>query len=258
MAKRILDDAYRRLDQPAAHHITPQSIAQELDEVKRADYLVCASPSARASFLEVGVPEKKMIESSFGWSPGRFGNIPARKPPTELLTVLFVGRVCVRKGAHLLLQAWARAGIRGRLILCGDLEPAIAKSCGDLLARTDVVHVPYTRQVSTQYQQADLFAFPSLEEGGPLVTYEAMAHGLPILTSPMGAGGVVRDEIEGKILEPYDEDGWVDALREFSQATLRREKFGRAARLRANDFIWDQVAARRGDALLARLKGVAQ
>jgi glycosyltransferase involved in cell wall biosynthesis len=257
VAKRILDDAYRRLDQPPAHHITPQGIAEESDEVRRADYLVCASPRAKKSFLEVGVPEEKLIESSYGWSPRRFGNIPPRKAQADLFTVLFVGRVCVGKGAQLLLQAWARAGIRGRLILCGDLEPAIAKNCGDLLGRKDVLHVPYTRQVSLLYQQADLFAIPSLVEGGPLVTYEAMAHGLPVLTSPMGAGAIVRDGLDGKILEPYDADGWVDALREYAQAATRREEHGRATRLRANEFTWDQVAVRRGDALLARVKGVA-
>ncbi len=256
VAKRILDEAYRHLDQPPAHQITPQNIAKEADEVKRADYLVCANPIAKESFLAIGVPEEKLIESSYGWSPCRFGNMPAHNAQSELFTVLFVGRLCVRKGTHLLLRAWARAGIRGRLILCGDLEPAIAKSCGDLLGRTDVLHVPYTRQVGALYQQADLFAFPSLEEGGPLVTYEAMAHSLPILASPMGAGAVVRDGLDGKILEPYDEDAWVDALRGFSRETSRREQNGRAARMRVSEFTWAQVANRRGDALMTRLKGI--
>jgi glycosyltransferase involved in cell wall biosynthesis len=257
MAKRVLDDAYRRLDQTAAHGITPQRIAEELEEVKQADYIVCANPRAKASFLEIGVPEEKVIESSYGWSPSRFGNIPRRTAQAEMFTVLFVGRVCVRKGAHLLLRAWARAGVRGQLILCGEIEPAIARSCRDLLARPDIVHMPYTSKVSRVYQQADLFAFPSLEEGGPLVTYEAMAHGVPILTSPMGAGAIVRDDVEGKILEPYDADAWVDALRELSQPIARRERYAQAARLRANEFTWDRVAARRGESLKARLNGVA-
>ena len=65
------------------------------------------------------------------------------------------------------------------------------KTCSRILARSDVIHRDYTSDIALAYREADFFAFPSLEEGGPLVTYEAMANGLPVLTSPMRAGGVV-------------------------------------------------------------------
>jgi glycosyltransferase involved in cell wall biosynthesis len=203
----------------------------------------------------LGVPEAKLIRSSYGWSPRRFDNRPQPCPRNGPFTVLFVGSVSVRKGAHLLLDAWQRAGLEGQLILCGAIEPAIARSCAHLLARRDVVHLPFTHDVGACYRGAHLFAFPTLEEGGPLVTYEAMAHGLPILTSPMGAGAIVRDRIEGRILHAYDADAWVDALRDAGTSPAHWARYGEAAQLRAREFTWERVAAGRGEAFAARLHG---
>ncbi len=256
-AKHILDDAYHRLDLPPTHGIGELQSAAEADEVSRANYLVCPSPYVVQSFLDIGVSPDKLIASSYGWAPARFGELVPRQTDAELFTVLFVGRVSVGKGAHLLLAAWERANLKGRLILCGNLEPALARSCQAILARPDVIHQPYTRDISAFYQQANVFAFPSLIEGSPLVTYEAMAHGLPLLVSPMAAGSVVRDGIEGRVLEPYDEEAWVAALRELAQDPARRTAYGAAARKRANEFTWEQVAKRRGAMLAARLSGLA-
>jgi len=88
------------------------------------------------------------------------------------------------------------------------------------------------------YQQADIFVFPSIEEGSALVTDEAMACGLPVVTTP-NAGSVVRDGVEGFIVSIRDPDALaerIDQLR--SDADLRRE-MGYAARTRATQFTWE-------------------
>ena len=127
-------------------------------------------------------------------------------------------------------------------------------SCSKILARPDVVHSQYNPDISWAYRQADIFAFPSLEEGSPLVTYEAMAHGLPILTSPMGAGSIVRDGIDGMIVSPYEHDAWVEALRKLASSPDLRTRFGDAARQRAQEFTWERVADRRAKLMLEKLK----
>ncbi len=70
----------------------------------------------------------------------------------------------------MLLRAWEKAGIKGRLLLCGSMEPAIAETCKIILARSDVIDQDYTSDIAFAYREADFFAFPSLEEGGPMVT----------------------------------------------------------------------------------------
>ncbi|WP_333298977.1 glycosyltransferase family 4 protein [Microcoleus sp. M2_C6] len=252
-AKSILDDAYSRLELQPQHDITPETIKNEEQKLKLVDFLFCPSPAVVKSFQDAGVPEEKLLLTTEGWSPERFPNYQFQKPPSEEVNVLFLGFACVRKGVHLLLQAWERAGIKGKLTIFGQLEPAIAQTCGHLLERSDVVHFDYALDYSSAYRQADFFAFPSLEEGSPLVIYEAMGHGLPILASPMGGGGVVRDGIDGIILPPYDTDAWVEGLRQLSNSPDLRAKMGAAARQRALELTWPQVAARRGEQIRQKM-----
>ncbi|MEG4595504.1 glycosyltransferase family 4 protein [Microcoleus sp. F6_B6] len=252
-AKSILDDAYSRLELQPQHDITPEKIQIEEQKLKVVDFLFCPSPIVVKSFQEAGVSEEKLILTTEGWSPERFPNYQSQKPPSEEVNVLFLGFACVRKGVHLLLQAWERAGIKGSLTIFGKLEPAIAQTCSHLLERSDVVHFDYALDYSSAYRQADFFAFPSLEEGSPLVIYEAMGHGLPILASPMGGGGVVRDGIDGIILPPYDTDAWVEGLRQLSNSPDLRAKMGASARQRALELTWPQVAARRKEQILQKM-----
>lgn len=253
-AKLILDEAYERLGVSPQHPNTDEVIAREQEEMSLADFVFCPSPEVKKSFLEAGVPEQKLILTSYGWCPKRFSNLDRQTRSTEEVTVLFMGSICVRKGAHLLLKAWEQAGIKGRLMLCGSLEPVIAEMCSNILARPEVIHVNYTRDISFAYREADIFAFPSLEEGGPLVTYEAMAHGLPVLTSPMGAGTIVRDGIDGFIVPPYDQEAWVERLRVLASSQELRTQFSASARERAAEFTWEKVARRRSTLILEKMK----
>lgn len=253
-AKRILDEAYKRLGVHPQHTITDEEIQEEQAEVSLADFIFSPSLEVTKSLLEAGVPEQKLIPTSYGWSPERFPNLQKEKPQPEEPTFLFLGSVGVRKGAHLLLRAWERAGVKGRLMIMGRMEPAIAETCREILARPDVTHIDFNLNYTFVYREADVFAFPSLEEGSPLVTYEAMANGLPMLMSPMGAGGAVRDGIDGMILPPYDEDAWVEALRKLAQSPDLRARFGASARQQAQEFTWEKVAARRAASVLERLK----
>jgi glycosyltransferase involved in cell wall biosynthesis len=251
-AKTILDALYTDLGYPPPQAITAQSIHRERSELALADFILCPSPEVKASFQALGLDEGKLLLTSYGWEPLRFPNTASRHP-SEQFTVLFVGSVCVRKGAQVLLRAWAKSGIKGRLILCGAMEIAIAQSCRDILNRADVQHIPYTSDLTSIYAQADLFAFPSFEEGSPLVTYEAMAYGLPILTSPMGAGGIARHQQDGFILSPYEIDEWIEALRSLSNDSSLRETFGASAQNHVQNYTWDKVAARRAAQILERV-----
>ena len=90
------------------------------------------------------MPESKLILTTEGWDPLRFPEQSTIVPKTSgELTVLFMGSICVRKGVHLLLRAWEKSKIKGRLILMGKMEPEIAQTCADLLSRADVTHVGF-------------------------------------------------------------------------------------------------------------------
>lgn len=245
IAKRIMEDAHIRAGWPMRHTYEQAVIDYEQAQADAADFIFSPSPAVSESLRECGIPAQKILACSYGWDPGRFGPSTKRLPATEGVTILFVGSIGMRKGAHLLLRAWSKAGVVGRLVLLGSMEPTIAHRCRVELARNDVMHIPYTSDPAPAFRSADIFAFPTLEEGSALVTYEALGNGLPVITSPIGAGVVIRHRQEGLVVDAHDENGWIEALRGLAGNAALRQSMGAAARSRATQFTWDKVAGQR-------------
>ena len=251
----ILDDAYRRAGLPAAHGITSESLDEERRKVSMADWIFAPSPLVKRSLLDDGASEEKVLLASYGWAPGG-AHAPNGAPRVAReLTYLFVGTGGLRKGAHLLLRAWADAGVQGRLVVVGRILPELEATAGRLLEAPGVELLGHVDDLASVYADADVFIFPTLEEGSALVIYQAMAHGLPILTTPMGAGDVVRDGQEGILSDPYDHEAWVAAIRAVSSDGSFRGELAVSARMRADEFTWEKVAARRRMLLLEAMAG---
>jgi glycosyltransferase involved in cell wall biosynthesis len=254
-SRPILDEAYRRAGLAPGHGITDEALAEERRKLALADWIFAPSPLVRRSLLDDGIAADKVLSSSYGWSPRRIEAAKRRRPLDAPPTFLFVGTVCIRKGAHHLLDAWSAAGIKGRLELCGQVAAEVKTVSAAHLARADVDARGHVTDVAQAYADADVFAFPTHEEGSPLVVYEAMARGLPILTTAMGAGDVVRHGVEGLVLDPYDRDAWIWELRRLAGDPALRARLGDSARRRAREFTWDRVGARRRELLLVALGG---
>ena len=93
--------------------------------------------------------------------------------------------------------------------------------------------------------EADAFVFPSLFEGFALVILEAMAAGLPVITTPNTAGpDLIEDGKEGLIVPAGD----ANALREAMQSLLhnpeRARSMGRAAHEKTKEFTWERYGER--------------
>lgn len=252
-AKAILDDAYKRIGVAPQHGISEQSVALEQKALELADYIFCPNAQVEASLLENNLQSGKLLKASYGWDPARFSGSETLLDQSEGLTAVFVGKICVRKGAHLLLDYWVQSKVKGRLVMAGAMEEVVKEKCADHLGRDDVIVLDYVRNVGALYRSADVFVFPTLEEGGPQVTYEACGCGLPVITTQMGAGRIVRDNQEGFVIDPYDRDRWVSAFRMLADDVDRRRIMANAASERARDFVWDAVAARRRRQILERL-----
>lgn len=255
-AKVILDEAYKQLGISPRHGITDESVDAEQAALDAVDFIFCPNAMVEASLLRSGLPASKLVSTSYGWDPQRFSGTNRLLPPCDGITAVFAGSICVRKGCHLLLDYWARSNVRGRLVLAGALETAIKEQCAALLARPDVVVLDYVDDIGSLYRSADIFVFASLEEGGPQVTYEACGCGLPAITTPMGMGRIVRDGQEGLIVDAYDRDGWVVAIRALAEDGDRRRRLGAAAAERARAFGWDEVAAKRRRQMLEHVAAV--
>lgn len=156
--------------------------------------------------------------------------------------ILFVGTAGLRKGIHTLGQA---AQLLGR-------EPYtyhVAGGVDDTVRRhpltrplTFLGRIPRL-DVAREYEAADVFVLPSLAEGSAEVTYEALAAGIPVVTTAE-AGSVVRDGIEGFVVPSSDPEALAARVRQIVEDRDLRERMASAARDRAREFTWARYSQR--------------
>lgn len=252
---RALEPAFRHLGRNLPEGwCTPDGIAEELEMMRECDFVFAPNAAVKVSAEASGLQTDRILQASYGWSPTRLAGGLAAQRPVRDPTFVFMGNGSVRKGLPLLLEYWAAAGIRGKLLLVGGVEPDMEASYASHLARPDVIRIGFVSNVAEHLRNADVFVFPSHEEGGPLVTYEAAACGLPSIVSPMGAGNVIRDGLEGIVLDPFDAKGWIAAMRRMAVDVELRHQVGRNAAARAMEFTWEKVGAVRTSLLADALR----
>ncbi len=216
-------------------------------ELAETDAVIVPSDYVRDTLTARGVPSSKIAIIPYGVDVERFRPPPAPRPRARL-RLLFVGHLSQRKGIGYLLEAARRLkGLPGfELVLVGRKVGADAAFAPHADLFRHVSHVPF-HEVHALFQDADLFVYPSLHEGSAFVTYEALASGLPVITTP-NAGSVVRDGIEGYVVPIRDVDALVERIERLHRDPALRQAMGEAARARALDFTWAhyrrRVAAR--------------
>jgi len=232
---RLLTEEYARWG--LKYGINGASLRRAVKETELADYTLIPSDFVRRSFVEEGYPEEKLIQIAFGVDLERFHPPESREKQERSFRVLFVGQVGIRKGVPYLLEAWKQLGWRdAELWLVGTLEGKAKKIWDSYRDLPGIKWFGYRDPLSF-YQTADVFVFPSIEEGSALVTYEAMACGLPVVTTP-NSGSVVRDGIEGFLVSTRDVDALAERLEKLRVDKRLSQKMGRAARARAEEFTW--------------------
>src|SRR5206468_7856155 len=87
-----------------------------------------------------------------------------------------------------------------------------------------------------------MFVFPSIDEGSALVTYEAMACGLPSVVT-VNAGSQVRDGIDGCIVAVRDIDKLADRLTWMHDHPAERRAMGNSARAFIEAMTWEHYGA---------------
>lgn len=247
VAKQVLDAAYDALGAPPAHGITQERIDVEEQKLSSATTIFAPSPSVEEA-LNGSPLEGKFLSSSYG-TETRNMPVPRQHSARETVTFLFCGYVCVRKGIHHLLDIWPQMPKNARLRIVGKTEPLIAESYADVLNSENIETFDFTLDLDRHYQESDVFLFPSLEEGDPLVTYMAGVHGLPIVASPVGAGRMGVETGAADLISPPDGETVIAALiRLFDSVDLRKAQ-GEKTRSHIEHYDWRAVGARRARTL---------
>jgi UDP-glucose:(heptosyl)LPS alpha-1,3-glucosyltransferase len=156
--------------------------------------------------------------------------------------VIFAANELERKGFGPLMRAMAKVNDPdARLLVVGRVKPDAYIAEMDQLKMTDRVRfTPSTNDVAASYAAADIFALPTQYEAWGLVIIEALASGLPVLTSRRaGAAVAVREGHNGFLLEaPADSDEIAAKLK-----PLLAREHDDAAAIGASvmEFAWDNL-----------------
>jgi glycosyltransferase involved in cell wall biosynthesis len=215
--------------------------------ILRLSHGCCVNGRQGRDYLEeIGVPAERIFEIGQATDIDTFLARPEprdREAMREKLGVqgycyLFCGALNPRKGADHLLRAWNQFSRKTRadatLLLFGDgtdraqLEKYVADE-----GLTNVRFMGHVQrdQLPAVYQAADVFVLSTLEDCWPLAANEAMAAGLPMVSSIYtGSAELIVEDKTGWLVDPLDHDAMARKLELAWDARGRREAMGEAAR----------------------------
>lgn len=154
------------------------------------------------------------------------------------LRLLYVGRLVPEKGLPLLLDALARLDAMGlplrlRLVGAGPLHDELTRRAAErnLSDRVEFLGPVGQEDLPGLYRWADVFVLPSFQEGLPVVLMEALACGVPVVTTRVaGIPELVVDGVNGRLVTPGRTDELAAAIADLSTDPARRAEFGRRGR----------------------------
>ena len=196
-----------------------------------ARHLVCWSHWAKHSLAaDYGILPEKVTVIPPGIDTERW-RFPARvERRGGGLNILFVGGDFQRKGGDTLLEAFRMLprSLGAHLHLVTGTR-GVAEGVPGVSVHHGVT--PNSDALLCLFAQADLFVFPTRADCLPLAVMEALAAGLPVITTRVGAlaEAVVHGET-GWVISPDDAPAMAEAIRALAEDPAQRARFGAAAR----------------------------
>ena len=194
-----------------------------------ASGLVTMSEWAKASLVQdYGIPNTKIRVFPPGVDVRQWQCYSGKPSSRKRLRLLFVGGDFERKGGYVLIEAFRR----GLSDFCelDIVTSAQALQTGDGV-RVHTGLTPNSTLLKKYFAEADLFVMPTMGDATPFAVLEAMASGLPVITTRTGGlGEMVQDGVTGVFVAPSDPNGIIDAVTSLAGHRALLEQMGRAGR----------------------------
>ncbi len=175
-----------------------------------ANLVLVNSNWSREALVRQGVPDEKIIVVPLALDVAH-DHVLTPVNPEGPLKVLWLGSVILRKGIQYLVEAARKLErLNVEFLLAGPLgisEHAVRSFPCNIKVLGRVTR----DQLSVHYRQAHVFVLPTLSDGYAITQLEAMAHGLPVVTTP-NCGNVVTDGVDGLIVPARDSQALADAI----------------------------------------------
>lgn len=239
----LLDEERRGLGlEPVGRLRTWQRRIEE--EVHACDRLLVASRFIGDSFVRAGFDPDRVDVIPYGVDLTRFAPLAAEDD--GVFRVICVGQISPRKGQAHLLEAWRRAALpNAELVLVGavraGMEQVLARHAG---AFTHIDRVP-NAQLREWYGRSSVFVLPSIEDGFAVVCGEALACGLPVVTTQnTGAAEILDEGVDGFVVPIRSPGVLAERLELLYRDEDLRRHMGEAARAKAATLSWERYAER--------------
>jgi glycosyltransferase involved in cell wall biosynthesis len=198
-----------------------------------------------------GVESARIEVAYLGVDVESFTPVAARAAEKEAVRILSVGKLFAKKGHTYLVQACEILHKRGLALECeiigdGDLYEALGTEIKqrDLTATVRLLGNQDNEMVQQMLKDADIFVLPCMDarhlgenlDGIPVALMEAMAMGLPVISTPLsGIPELIEDGVSGLLVAEKDAWSLVNALERLIQDSKLRQTMGRAARQRIEE-----------------------
>jgi glycosyltransferase involved in cell wall biosynthesis len=212
----ILSEEHRRWKcpyPPVGRHHYRRAVAMMED----VDFVLSPSSFVTESFLTRGFSAEQIIRNVYPLDLGCFTPPPMSRPADRPLTIISTGTVTLRKGTPYLLEAFRliqRVEPHARLcltsLIADNMKPVLAQYADLPIDWSPPLRHP---QLAERLRGADIFVLPSLEDGFARTVAEALACGLPVITTPnTGASDLIRAGENGEIVPIRDPQAIADAV----------------------------------------------
>ncbi len=209
-----------------------------LERCRAATLIACPSNATRSDLIEIGFDPGRVRVAQWGVSAPHVTatDIDRVRAAYDLPDqfVLFVGTIEPRKNLTRLADAVVRSDCRLPLVVAG------ASGWGDQAAGSGTKFLGYVpaEDLGAMYEAATVFAYPSLQEGFGMPVLEAMAHGLPVVTSR----DTSAEEVAGGAAVLIDPANVSSIAAGIDEAIARAAELSAAGRVQAELFSWESCA----------------
>jgi glycosyltransferase involved in cell wall biosynthesis len=199
---------------------------------RRFDHVVAVSTAIADVVRSAGVPHARVscIPNGIDVADEVVGVPADTSPADQPFTIATLGRLVEQKAQHLIISAVAQllsGGFNCRAVIAGDgpLRSQLREQARRMDVADKIQFLGFRRDIGEVLSAADVFVLPSVDEGLPMALLEAMARGLPVVATPVGAiPSVVTHERNGLLIPTGSSGALASAIAGIlSQAGTRRE-----------------------------------